>query len=100
MGELKVFLSYKWEDLRFVNGLDGLLNNPNNIYRHFTKREREDLRQKGEKAIRDYLRTEISDCDALICLVGQNTHSSLSVKYELEVAKSLSKNNILINKRC
>ena len=96
VGEMKVFLSYKWEDLKFVNGLDGLLNNPNNIYRHFTKREKEDLRRKGEKAIRDYLRSEISDCDALICLVGLNTHSSLGVKYELEVAKSLGKKIIAV----
>lgn len=88
---IKVFISYKWEDKKYANGLDGLLNNPNNDYRHLTEREREDLRYKGESSVKDYLKDKIRDRDAIICLIGNNTHNSTGVKYELQVAKSLGK---------
>ena len=84
-----LFLSYKWEDREYVNGLEGLLNNPNNQYRHLTDREREDHRSQGERAWKDYIRNKIRNCDALICLIGQNTHNATGVIYELEVANSM-----------
>ena len=83
-----VFISYRWEDLDYVNALDGLLNNLNNVYRHVVKRERDDYRNKWEPAIRNYLKELIGDCDALICLIGNSTHNSGWVKYELDVANS------------
>lgn len=86
-----LFLSYKWEDRNYVNELDGLLNNPTNQYRHDTNREKKDLRYKGEKKWKSYIRGMIRECDALICLIGKDTHSAPGVKYELEVAISLKK---------
>lgn len=91
-----MFISYKWEDKKYANGLDGLLNNPNNDYRHLTEREREDLRYKGESSVKDYLKDKIRDRDAIICLIGNNTHNSTGVKYELQVAKSLEKKIIVV----
>ena len=88
---IKVFLSYKWEDKESANDLEGLLNNPNNKFRHITDREHLDMRNKGEKAVKNYLKGIISDCDALVCLIGDNTHNSTGVKYELQVAQSLKK---------
>ncbi len=85
---MKVFLSYKWEDNRYANGMAGLLNNPNNDYRHITKREKDDLRSEGKNAWRSYIRTIAKECDALICLIGQNTHNATGVIYELEIANS------------
>lgn len=67
----------------------GLLQNPNNEYRHIPIKEREDYRIKGKEAVRTYLKTLIKKCDTIICLVGENTHSSEWVNYELEVAQSL-----------
>lgn len=89
---MNIFLSYKWEDRAYVNGLAGLLKNPNNEYRHIPINEREDYRNQGREAVRNYLRGLINECDAIICLVGENTHSSDWVKYEVEVARSLGKN--------
>ncbi len=66
-----------------------MLSNPNNNYRHLTEREREDLRNQGEFSWRTYLREIIRKCDALICLIGNDTHNSIGVKYELDVAISL-----------
>ncbi len=88
---IRVFLSYKWEDREFADGLRGTFLNPNNEYRHVPYSEREDYRQQGENAIRAYLREIINECDALICLIGQNTHNSKWVAYELGVASSQDK---------
>jgi hypothetical protein len=85
-----IFISYKYEDLDYANALDGLLKNPNNKYRHSTDREKKDLRQKGEKAWKNYIKNKLKNCDAIICLIGQNTHNSTGVNYELAVSKSLS----------
>ena len=89
MIKIQVFLSYKWEDKKYADGMNGLLKNPNNKYRHLTDRERQDLRNKGENAWKAYLKDKIKDCDALICLIGQDTHSAIGVIYELSVATSL-----------
>ncbi len=88
---IKIFLSYKWEDRESANGLEGLLNNPNNKYQHITEREHIDIRNKGENAVKNYLKGIISDCSALICLIGYDTHNATGVNYELEVARSLRK---------
>ncbi len=96
MSEIKIFLSYKWEDRESANGLEGLLKNPNNKYQHLTEREQEDVRNKGENVVKNYLKGIIQDCDALICLIGNDTHNATGVRYELEVAKSLGKKIIAV----
>ncbi|MBA7548538.1 hypothetical protein ES705_40999 [subsurface metagenome] len=69
----------------------GLLNTPNNKYRHLTDIEREDLRNKGEEVWKRYIREKILNCNAVLCLIGQNTHNATGVIYELEVCNSLGK---------
>ena len=96
VNEIKIFLSYKWEDRESANGLEGLLKNPNNKYQHFTEREQEDVRNKGENAVKNYLKSIIQDCDALICLIGNDTQNATGVRYELDVAKSLRKKIVAI----
>jgi len=86
-----VFISYRWGDRDYANGLDGFLNNPNNTYRHVTIRERDDNRNKGEVTVKNYLKGLIGNCNAIICLIGNNTHNSNWVQYELEVANSQNK---------
>ena len=94
-----VFISYKWEDKEFADGLMGTLLNPNNEYRHVPYSERQDYRQQGENAIKSYLRSLISGCRSLICIIGQNTHNSRWVAYELEVATSQNKKIIPVRIR-
>lgn len=96
MSKIKIFLSYKWEDRESANGLEGLLKNPNNKYQHLTEREQEDVRNKGENVVKNYLKGIIQDCDTLICLIGNDTHNATGVRYELEVAKSLRKKIIAV----
>lgn len=91
MIKIQVFLSYKWEDKKYADSLKGYLNNPNNNYRHISISERDDFRNKGKNFIRDYLKGIIGECDALVCLIGKDTHSSDWVLYELDVATSQRK---------
>lgn len=91
MLRINVFLTYKWDDKKYAAGLRGYLKNPNNKYRHIPISERDDYRYKGKRFIRDYLKQIIGVCDALICLIRQNTHRSRWVLYELEVATSQRK---------
>lgn len=93
---MQIFISYKWEDRDWYNGLKGLLRNPNNIYQHIVQDEREDLRAKGDNTVRTHLKRIIGSCNAVICLVGQDTHSSEWVQYELEVATSLQEKIIAV----
>ncbi|MBN1215556.1 MAG: toll/interleukin-1 receptor domain-containing protein [Candidatus Lokiarchaeota archaeon] len=86
-----IFLSYKYEDKSYADGMDGFLNNPNNKYRNLTEREEKDLRPRGENVWKNYLKDKIRRCNALICLIGNNTHNAQGVIYELEVANSLKK---------
>ena len=86
-----VFLSYKWEDKKHADDLKSYLRNPNNMYRHIPLTERDDYREKGKKYVREYLRDIIRNCEALLCLIGKNTHSSPWVSYEIDVANSQSK---------
>ena len=88
---IKVFLSYRWEDKRYADGLKGAFLNPTNEYRHVPYNEREDYRQKGETVIKNYLKGIIGNCDALICLIGNKTHNSPWIDYELDVATSQNK---------
>ena len=96
MNKIKIFLSYKWEDRQSANGLDGLLNNPNNKYQHLTEREQKDVRNKGANAVKNYLKGIIQDCDALVCLIGNDTYNATGVRYELEVARSLRKKIVAV----
>ena len=88
---MKLFLSYKWEDKVQVDSLKGTLLNPNNKYRHTPKTERINLKGQGEKVIKNHLKEILGECEALICLIGNNTHESNWVSYELEVANSQEK---------
>ena len=94
--KMKVFLSYKWEDREWANGINGLLNNPNNRYRHLTDSERQDERSKGKDAVKEYLKGIIRENNALLCLIGSDTYNATGVIYELEVAKSIGKKIIAV----
>lgn len=96
MIKIRIFISYKWEDKEYYDGLNGLLQNPNNNYVHIVIEEREDLRSKGENSVKDHLRRIIQNCDRVICLIGQDTHNSKWVQYELEVANSQKKRIIAV----
>lgn len=94
--KIQIFISYKWEDNRYFNGMKGLLNNPNNRYVHYVLSERDDLRNKGKNVVESHLKENIRNCNRVICLVGEDTQSSKWVQWELEVATSQNKKIIAV----
>lgn len=91
-----VFISYRWEEKDYVEGIAGFLNNPNNDYNWIPKREMEDRRNLGEHEVKKYLREIISPCSALICLVGQNSHNLPWMNWELDVGTSQKKKIVAV----
>jgi len=86
-----IFLSYVYEDKSYrdnvVRWFSRGLVGPNRI----SVTEASDRRQLGETGIKNYLRPLIRGSAAVLCLVGDNSHNSNWVKYELDVATSLNK---------
>lgn len=94
--KIQIFISYKWEDNSYFNGMKGLLSNPNNKYIHSILAEREDLRNRGENVVKSELKEKIRNCNRVICLVGEDTQSSKWVQWELDVATSQNKKIIAV----
>jgi len=90
-----IFLSYVYEDKRHRDNVERWFANhavgPNRV----AIAEAEDRRASGENAIKNYLRPMIRGSAAVLCLIGNNTHNSNWVKYELDVATSLNKKIVL-----
>ncbi len=86
---VEIFISFKDNASDDREGFEGLLQNPNANLNHTPVSAREDYRKQGKIAVKSYLTDLIMDSDALVCLVGQDTHSSWWVNFELQVASSL-----------
>ena len=89
----KIFISFKSGDIDHVNGFVGMLENPNNPLqpKYASIKEREDKRSQGEAAIKSYLKDLIKQCDLVVCLIGNDSHSSKWIPYEIDVAHGLKK---------
>lgn len=88
-----IFLSYVYEDKSARDYVErwftteGLALGPERV----VIAESEDVRNLGASAIENHLKPKIRGAAAVLCLVGENTHNSGWVKYELDVAASLGK---------
>ena len=91
-----IFISYVYEDKAARDQIEkwakaGKLG-PNMV----AVAESKDLRNDGEAAIKNHLNPKIRGAAAVVCLVGENTHSHGWVQHELSVAASLGKKVILV----
>lgn len=86
-----IFVSYVYEDKRHRDNVARWFANeavgPNRVM----ITEASDRRAYGESAIKEYLRPLIRGSAAVLCLIGDNSHNSNWVRYELDVATSLNK---------
>ncbi|PKN48139.1 MAG: hypothetical protein CVU59_00225 [Deltaproteobacteria bacterium HGW-Deltaproteobacteria-17] len=78
----QVFLSYVFEDIAYRDQIvdwyrKGLLGKWVPVF------EKEDVRQGGDAAIRGHLRPILRDADAVLVLVGQDTHNRRWVNEEV-----------------
>ena len=83
-----VFISYKYEDKPWKERIEELIKNRRLGDDIRITGESEDVRQGGEKAIKDHLGPKIRGASAILVLVGNDTHNSSGVDYEIQFAKS------------
>ncbi len=86
----KFFISYVYEDRAYKSQLaswasSGEFGNAEAVY------ELEDVRQGGEKAIRKQISPLIQSAQAVVVLVGDNSHNHPWLDYEVQNAKSAGK---------
>lgn len=53
--------------------------------------EWEDIKRKGDKNIAKWIDSSMQDCDCVIVLIGEQTHTRKWIKYEVKKAKELNK---------
>jgi hypothetical protein len=71
----KVFISYEYdEDQEFVNGISGMLENPNIDF--YNEPIIDSIDSVSAGYIKQKIKEKISGASLVLCIVGQDTHSS------------------------
>lgn len=90
-----IFISYVYEDKNHRDDVERWCSRGQIGLNRVTITESGDYRPQGERAIVNHLKPLIRGAAVVLCLVGDNTHNSSWVKYELDVATSLNKMIVL-----
>ncbi len=84
---MRVFVSYVFEDREFVLQLERWASNrllgPVNIIK-----QEQDIRIQGKDIVRQRVKDTLFKCDALLVLIGQDTHNHDWIRTEVELANS------------
>lgn len=87
----RIFISFRETEREHREAFEGILQNPNSPLRGIPISSREDVRHEGEEAIRIYIREMLNESDLMLCLIGNDSHNSRWIDYELNVATSKQK---------
>ncbi len=87
----RIFISYREIDRSQRDGFIGMMKNPNNTFSDIPEYSQEDLRSRGEQAVKNYIKGKMESCDIVICLIGTSSHNSPWINYEVDVAISQQK---------
>ncbi|AUN99084.1 molecular chaperone Tir [Bacteriovorax stolpii] len=90
----RVFLSFKAEDRKRVDGLRLLAANPNFEIEFYDESVRDPYDSTNANYIKSKLTEKITRASVTVCLISEDTHTSEWVNWELE--KSLEKGNKII----
>ncbi|HFE46360.1 MAG TPA: TIR domain-containing protein [Nannocystis exedens] len=90
-----IFISYVYEDKKHRDAVERWCTNELIGTNRVIISEFADLRQQGQRAIESHLKPRIRGAATVLCLIGENSHNSAWVKYELDVATSLNKKIVL-----
>ena len=91
----RVFLSFAAEDLPQVRGLRLLKDNPNFELDFYDESVREPVDSRNADYIKRVIRDRIRRCSVTACLIGETTHQSKWVEWELETSDE-ERNKIIV----
>ena len=80
----RIFLSFAYEDVDQVNGLRGLIQNPNHELEAYDESVREPINSRNAEYIKRTIREKIQRSSVTVCLISGVTHTSEWVEWELE----------------
>ena len=86
-----MFISYREINRAHRDGFIGMMENPNNSFSYTPEYSEEDIRYKGEQAVKNYIKEKMGLCNLVICLIGNDSHNSPWIDYEMDVAISQQK---------
>lgn len=79
----RVFLSFDHDDHAQVNGLRGLIQNPNHDLEAYDESVRKAIESKNKAYIRQVIGEKIRRSSVTVCLISATTHKSEWVDWEL-----------------
>ena len=80
----RIFLSFAYEDVAQVNGLRGLIQNPNHELEAYDESVHEPINSRNAEYIKRTIREKIQRSSVTVCLISGVTHTSEWVEWELE----------------
>lgn len=87
----RIFISFREIDRQNREAFEGILKNPNSPLKGTPISSRKDVRNQGEKSVKNYIKGLIDESDCIIVLIGNDSHNSTWIDYEMEVATSKKK---------
>jgi hypothetical protein len=91
----QVFISYVYEDKKARETIERWAAEGHLGDVHITG-EQQDMREKGEAAIRNHIAPYLKGASALVLLVGANSHNHDWVRYEADYMQSAGKPVIVV----
>ena len=82
----RVFLSFKIEDKPYVDGIRLMKFHPSTSLEFYDESVRSPYNSVNANYIRGKIKAKIERCSRTICLLGEHTHASEWVNWELETA--------------
>ena len=80
----RVFLSFDYDDHAQVNGLRGVMRNPNHELEAYDESLSKAIESKNKAYVRQVIGEKIRRSSVTVCLISATTHKSEWVDWELE----------------
>ena len=81
-----IFISFRETERDLREGFEGMLQNPTSPLRAYPISSRVDVRNKGEDAVRNEIKTLLRKSEIVIFLIGNDSHNSKWIDYEASLA--------------
>ncbi len=88
---INIFVSFREIDRDHREGFEGTLQNPESPLRGYPLSSRKDIRAEGEDAVKAYIREKMQPSDIIIVLIGDDSHNSKWIDYEMDLATTWQK---------